>query len=342
MRRSEHVGSSWPAHAAQSLGMAFGYRHSEINRDVNSLYDMISGVTPTLTSYEKAGSGEFFHRSAFVSLQDLALAATVCSPMTYEVTEDDNLYFILPFHGQAKARSHHKDYCSSPMHGGVLMPGHARKGCMSEISMLQATLKPERFKRTAMTMTGHHHQRQIHDRLQAPQLLAMQAGPVRFDHLFSTICQTIDDCALVAGALNALGFNDLFYRSVVSMAFPELFADPEPSSRMGASATLDRVCDYIDAHLSQTIYLTELEEISQLSTRSLQYAFQRRFGCTPMAWIRERRLQLAHKRLRCALPGDMVIHIAMECGFSNPGDFARLYFKRFGELPGYTLSQSVG
>lgn len=341
MPRAHHAPPSEAAHATQGLGLAFGHRHSAINRDINSLYDMISGVTPTLKSYEKASAGEFFHRSAFVSVKDLALAATVCSPMTYEVAEDDNLYFILSFHGEADATSQKRHYRASPSQGGGLMPGQARKGRMTSISMLQATLKPDRFKQTAMTMMGDHSHRQVADRLQSPLTLAMQAGTVRFDHLFATVCRTIDDCGLATETLNDLGFDDLFYRSVVSMTFPDLLMQPMRSPRLPSNGALERVCDYIDAHLTDTIYLTDLETISQLSTRSLQYAFQRRFGCTPMSWIRSRRLELAHQRLQRAWPGETVTGIALDCGFSNPGDFARFYFQRFGELPGLTLKRAI-
>lgn len=342
MYRAKHAGTNLPAHAQLSQGMAFGYHRSAINQDINSLYDMISGVTSTLKLYEKADSSAFFHRSAFVSVKDLALAATVCSPMAYEVSEDDKFYFKLPFQGEATARSQHKDYRSSPADGAVLMPGHARKGKMTEISMLQATLEPERLQRTAMTMAGDGYRRLIEDRLQAPQLLAMQSGQVQFDQLFRTVCKVIDDCGLATETLNALGFDDLFYRAVVNMAFPELLGLPQDSRRTSDNTVLERVCDYIETHLSETIYLTDLEAISQLSTRSLQYAFQRRFNCTPMGWIRDRRLQLARQQLRCAFPGQTVTSIALDCGFSNPGDFARFYFKRYGELPGYTLSQAIG
>lgn len=319
--------------------MAFGYSQAMINRDINSLYDLITGVTPTLKAYERVGgSGDFYHRTAFLELNDLALAATVCSPMTYEVAEDRHLYFIFPMHGEARARSQRRDYCVSPSLGAAIMPGHDRKGSMSEMSMLQATLKPERFKSTAITMIGTSCERQIEDRLERPQVLAMRPGHLRFDRLFPSICKTIDDCALQSPTLNALGFEDLFYRTVITMVFPELLLAPSTASPTFASvAPLDRVCDYIDAHLTEAIYLTELEAISQLSTRSLQYAFLRRFGCSPTTWIRQRRLDLAHRRLMRAAPSETVTSIALDCGFSNPSDFARLYSKTYGVSPRLTL-----
>ncbi len=340
MRLTPGIRSSKSHLGINSPRLAFGHRHATLNRDINSLYDLVTGVAPTLKSYEATNSSHFYHRSAFVGVRDLALVATVCSPMTYEVSEDQSLYFMLPLHGEASAVSEKKTYISSPLLGAAMMPGHARKGVMSEISMLQATLQKERLKRTAMTMMGAEFERTIEDHLLSPKMLAMQANSLRFDHLFSTICRTIDDCALDAERLNSLGFDDLFYRSVVMMNFPEQFAKQSGPS-IPSNTVLDLVCDYIDAHLTEPIYLTDLEAVSQLGTRALQYAFQRRFGCTPIRWIRERRLQLAHERLKQAAPHETVTSIALDCGFTSPSDFSRLYAQRYGEPPRSTHKRSM-
>lgn len=328
--------------ATQNLAMAFGQRHATINQDIRSLHDLMSGVTPTLKAYENIGKGGFYHRSAFVGLKDLAMAATVCSPMAYEVTEDDALYFILPLHGEASAISQKQNFVASPVRGAALTPGHDRKGSMGEMSMLQATLNPERLGSTALTMLGPDSHQQVRNRLQGPCMLPMQTAHLRFDQLFSTICRTIDDCGMASATLNALGFDDLFYRSVITMAFAEQLVHPVALSMPTARTPLDRVCDYIDANLTQTLYLTELENIAQLGTRALQYAFQHRFGCSPTAWIRQRRLQLAHQRLTHAAPMETVTSIALDCGFSNLGDFARLYLKHYGASPRATLKKSTG
>jgi AraC-like DNA-binding protein len=330
------------APSAQRLNMAFGQRHATVNQDINSLYDLITGVAPALKSYDSLGTQAFYHRTAFVGLQDLALAATVCSPMAYEVSDDEALYFILPLHGEADASSQKKSFLCSPALGAALTPGHARKGSMGEMSMVQATLDPARFKATAQTMLGEACRPLIEDRLQGPSVLPMCAGQLRFDHLFSTLCKTIDDCGMQAGTLNALGFDDVFYRTVISMAFPEQLVHGQAKPAAAARTPLDRVCDYIDAHLTEAIYLTELEAIAQLGTRALQYAFLRRFACSPTAWIRQRRLQLARHRLMHATPMETVTRIALDCGFSNPGDFARLYLQSYGEAPSATLKKSVG
>lgn len=326
----------------QHLSIAFGHRHAPLQRDINALIDQISGVTPTLKSYENISDSHFHYRSAFIELKDLTLAATACSAISYEVTEDKNIYFILPLQGMASAQVDQNSYTSSPHHGAFLTHGHHRKGVTTDISMLQATLDPERLRSTALTMAGPVRQagfeKSIANRFKGTHLLDIQASGLNFGAYFSTICKTIDDCGLQTETLNALGYDDLFYRSVATMAFPELIAHHSAVPVQSSQTALDRVCDYIDAHLTESIYLTDLESISELSTRSLQYAFMRRFGCGPTAWIRQRRLELAHRRLMLATPSETVTSIALDCGFSNSSDFARLYLNHFGVLPKFTLS----
>jgi PAS domain S-box-containing protein len=99
---------------------------------------------------------------------------------------------------------------------------------------------------------------------------------------------------------------------------------------------LDVVCDYIRANLETKFTLSELEGISGLTSRALQYAFQKRFNCSPKHWIAEQKLIVVRSYLLAAAPEDKVSRIASKF-FSNMGDFARLYQLKFGEMPSETL-----
>ncbi|WP_413783242.1 helix-turn-helix domain-containing protein [Asticcacaulis benevestitus] len=48
--------------------------------------------------------------------------------------------------------------------------------------------------------------------------------------------------------------------------------------------------------------------------------------------MRHLRLQKAHSMLKGA-PSASVVSIALHCGFSSFGHFARAYWQKFGELP---------
>jgi transcriptional regulator GlxA family with amidase domain len=82
--------------------------------------------------------------------------------------------------------------------------------------------------------------------------------------------------------------------------------------------------------------MTELEQVSGLSERGLQYAFRRRFNCTPMAWVRQQRLAMAQALLRDPHGPVTVAAIALQTGFASASLFARHYRQHFGELPSET------
>lgn len=139
--------------------------------------------------------------------------------------------------------------------------------------------------------------------------------------------------------MSFLALDDALYRHAALMLRPDLFFFDETSVATGKSTKwqLDDVCDYMRAHLDKPVTLTELESVSGLSARTLQYVFQKRFGCTPLQWLSNARLDLARRKLLNPDRQTNVTRVALDAGFINPGNFARKYFERFGELPSLTL-----
>lgn len=93
--------------------------------------------------------------------------------------------------------------------------------------------------------------------------------------------------------------------------------------------------DYIDAHLADPIGLDDLLAVAGSSARTLQTGFIRHRGTTPMRFLRDRRLDHARAEI-LRQPGARVTDIAIACGFSHLGRFARQYCVRFGEPPSHT------
>jgi len=103
--------------------------------------------------------------------------------------------------------------------------------------------------------------------------------------------------------------------------------------------TVDQICLHVQANLNQRLTMADLESISGLSARTLQYQFKNRFGCSPMRWILQQRLQACHQRFLYPQEGDSITSVAIYYGFSNLGNFARLYSQHLGELPSQTLAK---
>ena len=71
----------------------------------------------------------------------------------------------------------------------------------------------------------------------------------------------------------------------------------------------------------------------------MEYAFRRHLGATPTTYLRQVRLDHAHRELAGATPEDgvTVTEVAYRWGFSSPSRFAEYYRAAFGCRPGETL-----
>lgn len=98
---------------------------------------------------------------------------------------------------------------------------------------------------------------------------------------------------------------------------------------------------YLDAHADKAITMAELQAVTGMSVRSIQAGFKAKRGCSPMEFLRERRLLMAQQRLKKATGSTTVAEVAYSCGFGHLGRFSRDYHKRFGEKPSETLDQAL-
>jgi transcriptional regulator GlxA family with amidase domain len=86
--------------------------------------------------------------------------------------------------------------------------------------------------------------------------------------------------------------------------------------------------------------IVDLCEVAQVSERTLEYAFQERYGLTPNTYLRFYRLNGVHKILRRADPlSTTVTKVATDWGFWHFGHFASHYRELFGQLPSETLKK---
>lgn len=115
-----------------------------------------------------------------------------------------------------------------------------------------------------------------------------------------------------------------------------LASDPPSDNPPASLAPLDRLTAWIEAHLDQPLSLSDLEQQAECSRRTLQYQFRRRFGCTPMQWVRRQRLNKALRLLQTTEAQHTIAAVARRCGYSNLSAFSRdfkaLHHKRPSEV----------
>ncbi len=87
----------------------------------------------------------------------------------------------------------------------------------------------------------------------------------------------------------------------------------------------------------------QLAQMVGASDRTLLYAFRERFGMTPAAFMKARRLAAVRRDLQVQLPDrSTVSDILAQHDFWHLGQFAKDYRKHFGELPSDTLARKPG
>ena len=95
---------------------------------------------------------------------------------------------------------------------------------------------------------------------------------------------------------------------------------------------VQRMQDYIEAHLEQELSLSDLAKVSLFSPWHSYRLFQTYTGLTPTEYIR--RLRLSKSALRLKQKGCRVIDVAYDLGFGSVDGYQRAFRREFGCNPG--------
>jgi AraC-like DNA-binding protein len=109
----------------------------------------------------------------------------------------------------------------------------------------------------------------------------------------------------------------------------------EETPKQASTGQIHRAEEYIRAHWNVPISIDDLTTVSGVSGRTLFYHYRKRYGQSPMAFVRDIRLNHA-RRMLSELPEMTVTQVALACGFGNLGHFSRYYQARWGEVPSAT------
>lgn len=277
-------------------------------------------------------SGKAFRsKIATRTIGQLGMAAHATTACTLEVEETRGWHLIMPVTGQGALHCDGRDYALRTGADALLLPNMRRQTRRAASSAVSVGFDPQRLEATLTTMAG------TPDR---PANLQERPLPVDLLHhrdLFASflqVCRLVD--AAAAPLAQALAVDDLVYRWMAT-ALGAADGPQRADRRMTArNSALDVVCDLVRATPERGLTLTEMEAASGLSARALQYAFQTRFGCTPMQWQRRERLLLAREQLLQHGPELTVTVLAHAMGFSSAAAFATVYKRQFGETPTQT------
>lgn len=139
--------------------------------------------------------------------------------------------------------------------------------------------------------------------------------------------------------LKRIGIDDVFNRLLAEMLVAKSGYDPNNKQSVKSTRSeraVELICDHIASNIGSPLTIPKMEELSGLTGRSLNYAFQSRFNCSPQEWQRNYLLDQANMRLKTTIVPTSIKKIAYELGFSSSSSFSSYYKRRFGELPSDT------
>ena len=289
---------------------------------------------------------KFRHKTNVVRVGEMLLAATSVTPIAVRRFEVPYATLRIPTSGYCTYKLGGSRCVEQTGRSAVLLSGAPRSAeTGGAYTCVQVVLDKGRLFETAAAMRGEKEATASESlSLNRDRELGLQLGTISFDAIIRSHFALVDSLESQPHAMAMMCLDDFLYRSFAMILEPALLGYTDCDHKRSAVdgvRMLDTVCGYIQAHLADPITLTRLEQLSGFSRRSLQYAFMRRFGLTPMQWLREQRLTLARTHLSNADCRTTVIRVALSCGFAGAGTFSRHYLGRFGESPSATLARAL-
>jgi len=165
--------------------------------------------------------------------------------------------------------------------------------------------------------------------------------PRRFDarrdrcqRLLTEALEFAERTMTIVGEVNPiLRLDDLIRRLMVMLLVPDLLDASTEVSTAEQPFVHASLVEWVLAHLHEPISLSDLEQRSHYSRRSLQIAFKQRFGCGPMQWLRRQRLAKARSLLENPARWGSIFEVALACGYLSQACFSRDFHSRYGEPP---------
>ena len=273
-----------------------------------------------------------------VSLPGVSLLAGSSSPKATDHCSR-RLTLVIPFgHCESVLRVGRVEHrWAAPHHAYFIPAGEPIEAESTTGSFLRLDIVETALVRVAAGMRARKAASPRTADLSAARIVPMVARGVHWQPVVRSFCSTVDGFDCDPQRLAAAGLDDMILRTVVMMLQPELFFEQQWPARDSRGFSLDPLLERIEANLAGRVTLSDMEAWSGRTARSIQLAFQKRFGMGPMQWLRDKRLDLVRAKLLAAPAGATIREIAASCGLHRMATLIPEYTRRFGERPSDTL-----
>ncbi|MCU1599256.1 MAG: Xylulose kinase [Glaciihabitans sp.] len=256
-------------------------------------------------------------------------------------SEATDYHVDIPLTGRATMRAGmHSPVYATPRTAAVFMPGHpADLDCDKDFAQVSLMVPRAELQLQLENLLG----RSVVKPLVFSAALDLTTGPGR------TVLQTlrlIDQASKnERGPLqHPLAAQRLEQVLMESLLFAQPHNHSAALSSTAASAgprPVAQAVELLKATPEHAWTVSELAGDVGVSVRSLQEGFRRGMSNTPMAYLRQLRLEQIHEELSSAAPGSVTVtEVAARWGISHFGRFAASYRRRFSERPSDTMRRT--
>ena len=318
--------------------LAFNDARSKMSTQFKLIGYRYEKALPVIKEFGHIGEQKNFRaKSSIVMLKDLTIRATSHTETYFERDKAETLELVIPIEGDVVAQT---SGCWQRCYGGktaLLMSAETHKS-RGKGSILAVSLDKEKLAAVYSSMLAGRSRTQISRDL---CILPLELNGVSFFNLLTFLVKQIDIVGGDSKLLEKLAFDDRVYRLSAGLIYPHLLLSDEPISgrRPQVSSEIDVLCEYLSANLKKPISLTQMEQMSELSARNIQYAFRKEFGMGAREWLRKQRLHAARSALLDTHEHTTIASVAYHFCFVSASEFSRHYLREFGELPELTLSR---
>lgn len=321
--------------------LAFSQRRAIQFRDADSMSEALArGSSLVMNHRPLEPDGFFCAHSAVIKTRNIRLVALASSAFVLEAKDAPKGILMLPVCGFTVTRRESRTFEWGAGKSALYLPPGGCSAQSTARSVVGLDVDPTAFDRVMLAMLGGQSPpRTTAFSFARPLPVELMRNRIDFGKAILSLIATLDSFEGDETLIERSGIDDAILRTVALLLNFEQLSDAAVDAKV-PRAMVQLACEYIDANLTNPISLTDLEFLTGLSRRSLQYGFRAAFDCTPMQWVAQRRLEAVRRQILEAPPGANLTMIAGEY-FANLGEFARMYRRRYGELPSATLKQAL-
>lgn len=266
-------------------------------------------------------------------------SATRCAVSSKGINVDDETRVLLMVSANSGAALVQQGYRSTSWRTGQTVPiaraADTRIEFDSEFTQLALSIEMGRLENMCAQWLGHP--------LERPIQFALEPCSPAFETVWQDSMQLMATLGGVEMPISEVALASLYEFLLSSLLhghlhnFSEQLAMPVSPA---APCLISAAEQLFRERARSTATVADVARELGVSIRSLQAGFRESRQITPTAFLRQIRLEAAHRSLTQGAPSTSVTDVALESGFTHVGRFCAAYKAAFGETPVITLRRN--